>query len=77
MQNLYSKLRCIQSEKNEKWVGEKVGCMLNISWFVKSWVHKILKKVKKWVKMGLKLYFNVRMLNVCAQAIHLPSLNEI
>ena len=33
MLNLYSKLRCIQSEKNEKWVGEKVGCMLNISWF--------------------------------------------
>ena len=36
MLNLYSKLRRILSEKNEKWVGEKIGYMLDISWFLKT-----------------------------------------
>ena len=34
MQNLYSKLHRIQREKNEKWEGEKVGYMLDMSWFI-------------------------------------------
>ena len=36
MLNLFCKLRRIQSEKNEKWEGEKVGYMLDI--FLVHWV---------------------------------------
>ena len=37
MLNLYSKLRRIQGEKNEKWVGEEIGYILDISrlWLVR------------------------------------------
>ena len=53
MLNLYNKLRRLIVEKNEKWVGEKVGCMLDICWFlfVKFGVNKAYLKRFLRVKM--------------------------